>query len=146
MLYYDLENDHELSNLAVSEDAQIFYSEEHKPLVCDPSLGVIDICTKEILHEYGIKRLEKSQFERYDMSHSNKMISNAFGKYFVTSTSIVMPYSLISVIQHFQPVALDLVVDRFFTSDYYKIEGNCTLHKFMHQPTVLEKFIDSYQE
>lgn len=40
---------------------------------------------------------------------------------------------------------MDIAADRFYTGDYYKLEGRTTLHKFMEQPLLLNKLIDCYQ-
>ena len=55
-----------------------------------------------------------------------------------------MPYSMLSVVQQFQAEAYDNVMENFYTEDYYKLFGQTQLHKFMYNPTLLEKLLDDY--
>lgn len=144
LMYYDLENNIEKSSLTVSENSQIFYTSKNQVMVCDPELGIMDICTKEILHEYQIANYNTEDLNLFDMTQSNKMLQNDFARYFLTPSSLLMPYSLLSVVQHNQPPQIDYSATRFYTSDYYKIMGNTIMHKFMQQPVLLNKLIDCY--
>lgn len=55
-----------------------------------------------------------------------------------------MPFSLLSVVQHYQDESQDNTLEAFFTEDYYKIEGRSPLHKFKYKPLVLNKLLDHY--
>ena len=68
--------------------------------MCDPELGIMDIRTREILHEYQITHYNTDELDLFDMTQSNKMLQNNFAKYFLTPSSLLMPYSLLSVVQH----------------------------------------------
>ena len=57
-----------------------------------------------------------------------------------------MPFSYLSVIQHYQEDEVDQAIDQFYIDDYYKIEGQTNLHKFMYNPDKLERIIDCYWE
>lgn len=62
----------------------------------------------------------------------------------VSQNSILMPYSFLSVIQQFQSSAFDNAIQNFYTEDYYRIDGQTQMHKFMYNPTLLEKILDDY--
>ena len=55
-----------------------------------------------------------------------------------------MPYSLLSVVQHFQAEAYDNKTANFYTEDYYKIDGQTRMHKFMYNPELLDKLLDDF--
>ena len=57
---------------------------------------------------------------------------------------ILMPYSFLSVVQQFQLEAFDNAMSNFYTEDYYKIDGQTQMHKFMYNPVLLEKILDDY--
>jgi len=68
-------------------------------MVCDPEQGIINIETKEILHEFQIPEYSNGDLGVTNMAHSTKMIQNDFANYFITASTVVMPYSLLGVIQ-----------------------------------------------
>ena len=57
---------------------------------------------------------------------------------------LIMPYSLLSFIQNYQSESHDEDVEKFFVRDYYKINGQTQMHKFMYKPVLLEKLMDNY--
>ena len=57
---------------------------------------------------------------------------------------LIMPYSYLSVIQHYQADAYDKQLPNFYTEDYYKLDGETQLHKFMYNTLLLERLIDDY--
>ena len=55
-----------------------------------------------------------------------------------------MPYSLLTIVQHFQEETFGHEGKNFYTEDFYKVEGQTQLHKFMFNPNILEKLLDDY--
>ena len=42
-------------------------------MVADPAMGIMNLETKEVLHEYHISEQQASEFKSYDMSWGTKL-------------------------------------------------------------------------
>ena len=78
------------------------------------------------------------------MSWGSKLVQTKEAKYFVLPNYLLMPYSLLSVVQQFQAEAYDRHIENFYTEDYYKIDGQTLMHKFMYNPDLLDKLLDDF--
>ena len=58
--------------------------------------------------------------------------------------TMILPYSYLSVIQHFQDEAVEDMIETYYTDDYYNLKGQTQLHKFMYDIDKLEKIIDCF--
>ena len=96
------------------------------------------------MHEYHIQKHVGEDLNSYDLSWGNKMVQTSESKFMILPNRLIMPYSLISFIQHYQADAIDNQVESYFVNDYYKINGQTQLHKFMYKPILLEKLMDDY--
>ena len=70
-------------------------------MVADPEIGLINLETKEVLHEYHINDTLSDEMHLFDMSQGTKLVQTKEAKYFILPKSLIMPYSLLSVIQHY---------------------------------------------
>lgn len=57
------------------------------------------------------------------ISFGNKLVQTSQSTYFLGSNQILTPYSLLSIVQHYQKEVYDGAIERFFTQDYYKLNG-----------------------
>ena len=55
-----------------------------------------------------------------------------------------MPYSLMSIILQYQAETFDNTIAKFYIEDYYKVDGQTQLHKFMYNPVLLDQLLDDY--
>ena len=114
-------------------------------MAADSNLGVINLETKEVLHEYHFyKHMKHGNFSSYDMSWGNKMVQTKDSKFMVLPNCLILPYNLLSYIQNYQTEAHDDEIQNFFVNDYYKINGQTLMHKFIHKPVLLEKLMEDY--
>ena len=113
-------------------------------MVADPLMGLINLQTKEVLHEYHINQSLCNEIQLYDMKQGTKLVKTKEAKYFILPNRLIMPYSYLSVVQHFQEGAYDKTISNFYTEDYYKLSGQTHLHKFMFNTVLLEKLLDDY--
>ena len=113
-------------------------------MVADPERGIINLETKEVLHEYHIGQTQLDILFNQDMSWGSKLVQAKEAKYFVLPNYLLMPYSLLSVVQQFQAEAYDRRIENFYTEDYYKIDGQTLMHKFMYNPILLDKLLDDF--
>ena len=72
------------------------------------------------------------------------MVQTKEAKYIILPSCLLMPYSLLSVVQHFQAEAYDNKIANFYTEDYYKLDGQTLMHKFMYNPVLLDKLLDDF--
>ena len=54
------------------------------------------------------------------------------------SRGILLPYSLMSIILQYQAETFDNTIAKFYIEDYYKVDGQTQLHKFMYNPVLLD--------
>ena len=101
----------------------MFYNSNSDFMVADPVMGIVNLETKEVLHEYHISKRQVAQINSCDMSWGTKLVQAREGRYFVLPNCILMPYSFLSVVQQFQSEAYDNAMSNFYTEDYYKIDG-----------------------
>ena len=80
----------------------------------------------------------------YDLSWGTKMLHSGESKFMILPNLLIMPYSLLSFVQEYQSESYDNKIQNFFVEDYYKINGSTQLHKFMYNPSLLEKLLDDY--
>ena len=77
-------------------------------MVADPEIGIIKFETHEVLNEYHTKLNKfEDNMSTYDISWGKKLIQANKVQYLITPNNMLMPYSLLSVIQRFQTAAFD---------------------------------------
>ena len=59
----------------------------------------------------------------YDLSWSHKIYEAPDDHYMIGTGELILPYSYISVIQHYQSEKEDQMINQFFTKDYYWLKG-----------------------
>ena len=59
----------------------------------------------------------------YNISWGNKLSHDEGVQYLCLSDSLVMPHSLLSVVQSFHAKAYDNDTKNFYIEDYYKVRG-----------------------
>ncbi len=57
------------------------------------------------------------------MNWGSKLVQGEKSLLFIGSNSFLMPYSLLSVVQHSQSKTEDNKMSHFYTEDYYKLDG-----------------------
>ena len=77
-------------------------------MVTDPEMGLVNLETKEVLHEYHIGESLNAEIKLYDMQLGTKLVQAKEARYFILPNSLIMPYSYLSVVQHYQAEAYDL--------------------------------------
>ena len=88
--------------------------------------------------------MKSGSLASYDLSWGNKMAQTNESKYMILPNRLIMPYSLLSFIQNYQTDPHDEAVENYFVMDYYKINGQTQMHKFMYKPSLLGKLMDDY--
>ena len=76
-------------------------------MVVDPKIGIINLETKEVLHEYHINKHDALDMKSFDMSWGSKLVQTNKAQFFIMPNRMVMPYSLLSVVQRFQAEVYD---------------------------------------
>lgn len=84
--------------LECSKESQVFYSDDESYMIADPEIGVINLETKEVLHEYHINNKHFNDMQTYDMSWGKKLVLTDYAQFFIAPNEILMPYSLLSVV------------------------------------------------
>lgn len=72
-------------------------------MVADPEVAIINLETREVMHEYHMTRLNLRPNLMFDMQRGIKIFKTQNAKYFVVPNNLLTPYSLLSVVQHYQP-------------------------------------------
>ena len=101
LLQYVLDGDQEVTWLSGSKATEVFFNSNGQFMVADPEIGLINLETKEVLHEYHINATLADEMHLVDMSQGSKLVQTRDAKYFILPNSLIMPYSLLSVIQHY---------------------------------------------
>jgi hypothetical protein len=57
---------------------------------------------------------------------------------------LLVPYSYLNIVQQFRSKEHDQTIKHFYTDDFYVIDGQNSMHKFMENPTMIEKMLDEY--
>ena len=106
-----------------SKDIEVFYKDNMDFMAADPEMGVINLQTKEVLHEYHIQKHLGEDFESCDLSWGNKMVQTGDSKFMILPNRLILPYNLLNFIQHYQADSFDQGVENYYVEDYYKISG-----------------------
>ena len=101
LLQYVLDKDQEVTWLTGSKNSEVFFNSKGQFMVADPEIGLINLETKEVLHEYHLNRTLASEMHLYDLSQGTKLVQSKETKYFLLPNCLLMPYSLLSVVQHY---------------------------------------------
>ena len=114
-------------------------------MVVDPEVGIVNIRTKEVLHEYHTQRNGVvDDMQTYDISQGNRLVQTEHAQYLICPNLMIMQYSLLSVIQRFQAPAFDEQMSQFYAEDYYKLSGLTQAHKLVQNSQLLERLLDDY--
>ena len=70
----------------------------------------------------------------FGMSWGSRIYAKDRSIYFISAGTLFLPYSLVSVIQHYQSEVRDQAIQQFYASDLYLLDGKNPLHKFMNDP------------
>ena len=97
------------------------------------------------MHEYHIAK-NIHEIQKYPLDQGTKLFTDSDNqvKYFILPNMLIMPYSYLSVLQHFQGEAQDQNTKKFYTEDIYRIHGETQLSKLIEKPLLLEKLLDNY--
>ena len=106
--------------------------------------GIININTKQVHHEYHIEKNLTTIQSEIDMAWGHRLYQTREAQYFMLPNKLVMPYSLLSFVQHYQSDAYESHTDNHYTEDYYKLNGATLMHKYMYNPAQLSKMMDDY--
>lgn len=68
LLQYILDVDEEVTWISASDDAQIFYNSNFDFMLADPQMGIVNLETKEVLHEYHVKQRQAEELKGQNMS------------------------------------------------------------------------------
>jgi len=63
------------------------------------------------MHEYQLTRQNCYPLDQCDMTQGTKMMQTNKARYFVVPNFFLMPYSLLSVVQHYQLAKFDEAID-----------------------------------
>ena len=107
LLQYVLDKSQEVTWLTGSKDIEVFYNSNQDFMAADPEMGVINLQTKEVLHEYHIQKHLDEDMDTYDLSWGNKMVQTGDSKFMILPNRLIMPYSLLNFIQHYQADSYD---------------------------------------
>ena len=136
--------------MASTRDCDLFYDASGEAMVLDSENGITCLNSKTPLFEYHVAGRNKDYLDleklQYGASWGDRLVQTPTGSYLIFASNLIMPFSYLSVIQHYQEDEVDQAIDQFYIDDYYKIEGQTTLHKFMLNPDKLERIIDCYWE
>ena len=67
-------------------------------MVADPEIGLINLKTKEILHEFHICAKKATEMLKFDISWGTKLVTTSEVQYLSMADCLVMPYSLLSIV------------------------------------------------
>ena len=107
-------------------------------MVADPEIGLVNLESKEVLHEYHVYPNKEEEVIKYNISWGAKLLQTQDALYLSLAESLVMPYSLQSVVQSLQDEVYDSAIvflfwvsatNNFYIEDYYKVNGATQLHK-----------------
>ena len=56
LIQYILDKDEEVTWLTGSKEMEVFYNSSSDFMVADPEMGIVNLETKEVLHEYHISK------------------------------------------------------------------------------------------
>lgn len=98
-------------------------------MVADPEIGLVNLESKEVLHEYHVYPNKEEEVIKYNISWGAKLLQTQDALYLSLAESLVMPYSLQSVVQSLQDEVYDSATNNFYIEDYYKVNGATQLHK-----------------
>ena len=101
LLQYILDTEEEVTWLSGSKDTEVFYNDQYDFMVADPDMGIVNLETKEVLHEYHIAKRQADEMKTYDMGWGSRLVQSREGKYLILPNCVLMPYSYLSVVQHF---------------------------------------------
>ena len=68
VLRYNLDKDTEINSISCSKDSKIFFNSSSEFMVADPEIGIINLETKDVLHEYHLDRTWSKSMNVVDMS------------------------------------------------------------------------------
>ena len=57
------------------------------------------------------------------MKQGTKLVQTKEAKYFILPDQMIMPYSYLSIVQHFQEESYDNAISNYYTEDYYRLNG-----------------------
>ena len=72
-------------------------------MATDSEMGLVNLETTVQLHEYHIDR-NIQEIQRYPLDQGTKLFTDSKNqvKYFILPNMLIMPYSYLSVLQHYQ--------------------------------------------
>ena len=134
--------------LESEKGCELVYGDDDTCYILDSRRGLIDLGVRKFHLEYHFTGKNKGalniDLSAHGCSWGNRLVQTPKGKLMVVAGTLILPHSYMSVIQHYQTEKYDQLIDRYYTDDYYKLEGRTILHKFMCDPDKLEKIIDCY--
>ena len=57
-----------------SVDTEVFFNSNGDFMVADPEKGIVNLETKEVLHEYHIQARQTQEIKNYDMSWGSRLV------------------------------------------------------------------------
>ena len=82
-MQYVLDQDEEITSLSCSKDSKVFFNSLNEYMVADPQIGIINIETKEVLHEYHLERNWSEHLNSVDMTFGQRMVQTPEGNFMV---------------------------------------------------------------
>ena len=75
LLLFNLEKNKEITWLDCSQTTQVFFNQDNEFMVVDPEIGIVNVRTHEVLHEYHTHRNGVvDNMLTYDMSQGKRLV------------------------------------------------------------------------
>lgn len=68
LLQYSLDLEEEVNYTSASQDAEVFFDSNNQYNIADPVAGIVNLQTKEVLHEYHFGGSKVGQILSFDLS------------------------------------------------------------------------------
>ena len=76
----------------------MFFNQDNDFIVADPAIGIVNLETKEVFHEYHIAKRQTEGLQSANLSWGTKLMQMREAKFFILPNSLLMPYSFLSVV------------------------------------------------
>ena len=80
----------------------------------------------------------------YNYEWGYKIYESQVGEMMITAGTLILPYSYLSILQHFQRSIDEIGNEAMHAADFYVIQGKNPFHKYMDNSEMLEKLFDNY--
>ena len=112
---YNISREREINWMTSTRDCDLFFDEAGDAIVLDQINGMTDLHSQNNYIEYHVADRNRDYLQlhklAYGASWGQRLIKTQAGNYLIFASSLILPYSYISVVQHYQEEKVDALID-----------------------------------